>query len=39
VLVDAEHALAEARFLRDDPDLRFDYCSNVTGVDRMDEEI
>ncbi len=33
VLVDGAHALALAKFLRDDPALRFDYCSNVTGVD------
>jgi NADH-quinone oxidoreductase subunit C len=33
VLVDNEHALSVARFLRDDPQLRFDYASNVTGVD------
>lgn len=33
LLVDAEHAVAIARFLRDDSALQFDYCSNVTGVD------
>src|SRR6266576_1002139 len=33
LLVDKEHALAVATFLRDDPQLRLDYCSNVTGVD------
>ena len=27
------HALAVCRFLRDDPQLQFDYVSNVTGVD------
>jgi NADH-quinone oxidoreductase subunit C len=31
--VDAGHARAVALFLRDDPQLRFDYASNVTGVD------
>jgi len=31
--VDNPHALAIARFLHDDPALRLDYCSNVTGVD------
>lgn len=31
--IDHEHALAVARYLRDAPGLRFDYCSNVTGVD------
>lgn len=33
LLVDSSHALAAARFLRDTPGLRFDYASNVTGVD------
>ena len=33
VLVDAAHAVALAKFLRDDAALRFDYCSNVTGID------
>lgn len=33
IRVDHEHAVAFARFLRDDPDLALDYCSNVTGVD------
>ncbi len=33
LLIDAEHALAIATFLRDAPHLRFDYCSNVTGID------
>ena len=33
LLVDAGHALAVARFLRDDTELRLDYCSNVTGID------
>lgn len=37
--VDAAHALAIARFLRDDPELRLDYASNVTGVDWLDEEV
>ncbi len=31
--VDAAHGLAVARFLRDDPRLALDYCSNATGVD------
>ncbi len=34
--VDSEHASAVARFLRDAPQLRFDYASNVTGVDWLD---
>lgn len=33
------HALAVAEFLRDAPDLAFDYLSNVTGVDWLDKEI
>lgn len=37
LLVDAAHALAVARFLRDDPQLRLDYASNVTGVDWLDK--
>ena len=36
LLVDTEHALEAARFLRDDPQLRLDYASNVTGVDWLD---
>jgi len=36
VWVDNEHALSVARFLRDDPALRLDYASNVTGVDWLD---
>jgi len=33
LLLDHAHARQIARFLRDDPALRFDYASNVTGVD------
>src|SRR5437016_7568380 len=36
LLVDAEHTPAVAKFLRDDPQLRLDYASNVTGVDWLD---
>ncbi len=36
LLLDAPHARAAAMFLRDDPDLRLDYGSNVTGVDWLD---
>ncbi|HVM48160.1 MAG TPA: NADH-quinone oxidoreductase subunit C [Candidatus Acidoferrum sp.] len=36
LLVDNAHALEVARFLRDDPALRLDYASNVTGVDWLD---
>ncbi len=37
--IDNEHARDVARFLRDDPALRFDFCSNVTGVDWLDRVI
>src|SRR5262245_7818101 len=37
--VDIGHADAVAKFLSDDPQLRLDYCSNVTGVDWLDAEI
>jgi NADH-quinone oxidoreductase subunit C len=36
LLVDAAHGLAVARLLRDDPALRLDYASNVTGIDWPD---
>jgi len=36
LLLQKEDALAVAQFLRDDPVLRFDYASNVTGVDWPD---
>src|SRR5438045_5558053 len=36
LLLDSEHALAIGKFLRDDPALRLDFCSNVTGVDWLD---
>jgi NADH-quinone oxidoreductase subunit C len=36
LLIDNEHAPAIAKFLRDDPTLRLDFCSNVTGVDWLD---
>ena len=39
LLIDATHARAIAQFLRDDPALQLDYCSNVTGVDWPDKEI
>ena len=38
LLLDREHALEVAKFLRDDPELCLDYCSNVTGVDWLDTE-
>ena len=36
LLVDSAHALEVAKFLRDDPLLRLDYASNVTGIDWLD---
>ena len=33
------HAIAVARFLRDDEELALDFLSNVTGVDWLDKEI
>ena len=39
LLLDNEHAATVVRFLRDDPVLRFDYCSNVTGVDWLDRKV
>ncbi len=36
ISVDPAHALEVARFLRDDPKLRLDYASSVTGVDWLD---
>jgi len=39
LLVDPAHALAAAKFLRDDLQLRLDYCSNVTGIDWPDAVI
>jgi NADH-quinone oxidoreductase subunit C len=38
LLLGREHAVEIAKFLRDDPELRLDYCSNVTGVDWLDAE-
>src|SRR5207237_7984933 len=39
LLIDNEHAVAIARFLRDDPTLRLDFCSNATGVDWLDRVV
>jgi NADH-quinone oxidoreductase subunit C len=39
LLLDATHAREIAFFLRDDPTLRLDFCSNVTGVDWPEKEI
>jgi NADH-quinone oxidoreductase subunit C len=39
LLIGAEHAREIAFLLRDDPALRLDYCSNVTGVDWPEKEV
>lgn len=39
LLVGHEHAVAIATFLRDDAELKLDYCSNVTGVDWPEAEL
>ena len=39
LLLDNAQAPAIAKFLRDDPELRLDFCSNVTGVDWLDRTI
>jgi len=39
LLIDNEDAPAIAKFLRDDPTLRLDFCSNVTGVDWLDRVV
>lgn len=38
LLLSPEHALPIAEFLRDDPELHLDFCSNATGVDWLDTE-
>jgi NADH-quinone oxidoreductase subunit C len=39
LLLDNEHVAAIARFLRDDPTLGLDFCSNATGVDWLDRTV
>lgn len=39
LIVDNASARAVAEFLRDDPQLRLDYASNVTGVDWLDSVV
>lgn len=36
LLISREHGAEIAKWLRDEPSLRFDYASNVTGVDWLD---
>ena len=37
--IDNEHAFDVAKWLHDDPALRLDFCSNVTGVDWLDRTL
>ncbi len=39
LILDNEHAVEAALFLRDNPELRLDYCSDVAGVDWLDKEV
>jgi NADH-quinone oxidoreductase subunit C len=39
LLIQPAHSVDAAMFLRDNADLRLDYCSNVSGVDWLDTEI
>jgi len=39
LLLDHEHARTVVQFLRDDPALQLDFCSNVTGVDWLDRTV
>ena len=39
LLLDREHGKAVAQFLRDDPALKLDHRSNVTGVDWLDRKV
>ena len=39
LVIDNEHAVEVARFLRDDQALHLDHCSNVTGVDWLDRKV
>lgn len=39
LLLNPAHAMAVAKFLRDDAELALDFLSNVTGVDWLDKEI
>jgi NADH-quinone oxidoreductase subunit C len=39
LLIDNEHAREVAKFMRDDPALHLDFCSNVTGVDWLERVV
>ena len=39
ILIDNEHAVGVARFLRVDPALYLDFCSNITGVDWLERVV
>jgi NADH-quinone oxidoreductase subunit C len=38
VVVDAQHLEAVARYLRDDPELRFELLNDITGVDYLEPD-
>src|SRR4029077_1143115 len=39
LLIDSEHAVSVAQFLRDDPGLRLDFCSNATRGEWLDRTV
>src|SRR4026209_2603077 len=39
LLVEIAHGSSVAKFLRDDAELRLDYCSNATGIDWPEAEL
>jgi NADH-quinone oxidoreductase subunit C len=39
LLIDSDHAVETARFLRDHSELQLDFCSNMTAVDWLDTEV
>lgn len=39
LLIDSEHAVDTAGFLRDHAELQLDFCSNMTAVDWLDTEV
>lgn len=39
LIINPEHAIVVARYLRDFDEYRFDYCSNVTGIDWLPKEL
>jgi NADH-quinone oxidoreductase subunit C len=39
ILVDNQHIIEVARFLKNNNELRFDYVSDITGVDWLDKTV